>query len=153
MTYIRIICCFTAVLLLGGCGVDSSNNTSENHHNDVEFTKISTKTINQSDSNHAKELLSKKDSVISVQAINTAKKLLITIEIPHHERLQLAKIRQDLHKEMKKEFPNLKVELSTDKKIIIELEELENKIKKNNISNKKLEKELDRIIKLSKEQT
>lgn len=54
---------------------------------------------------------------------------------------------------MKKQFKNLDVEFSTDKKIIIELDKLEKQILNNEISSKELKKRLKQIVTLSKEQT
>ncbi|WBX79732.1 hypothetical protein PD280_19070 [Virgibacillus salarius] len=79
--------------------------------------------------------------------------MLIAIEIQHGKRFQLGKIREQLTKQMKKEFKNLKVELSTDKKIVMELEKLEKSIQSKSYSKKKLEKKLKKLIEFSKEQT
>ncbi|WP_159431566.1 YhcN/YlaJ family sporulation lipoprotein [Ornithinibacillus halophilus] len=152
--YIRITISFLLVIgLLTSCGTEMNNSSGRNSQ-DIQLTKISTKgnIHDQTAANRAKEILSKNDSVTAVQAVNTSNKMLITIEIPHHERFLLEKKRKELQKKMEKEFPDYKVELSTDKKIILELEDLEKKLREDNISNKKLEKELKHIIKLSKDQ-
>jgi len=143
------------VLLLIGCGTDSNQNANQNTQNDVEFTKIATdkKSIDQQPANRAKELLSKHDEVTNVKAVNSSDKLVIAIEIEHMKRFLLKQIEKDLKKEMEKEFEDYKVELSSDKKIILELEELEEKIQSGSIPKKELKKEVDRIIKFSHEQT
>lgn len=54
---------------------------------------------------------------------------------------------------MKKRFSKMDVEFSTDKKIFIELESLEEKIKSDSITKKTLKREINRIINLAKEKT
>lgn len=138
------------VLMLFGCGTNQDTKTSDQQ---VEFTKLSTGLIDQSPSNQAKELISEHEAVTNVKAINSSDQLLIAVEIDHMKRFRLKEIEKELHKKMKKTFDDYKVELSMDKKIVLELEELENKIKNNAIKKEKLNKEIDRIIKLSHEKT
>jgi len=139
-------------LLLFGCGTDSNEESKKG--SEIEYTKLAANNeIDQQPSNRAKEMLSKHDEITNVKAVNSSGKLIIAIEIKHMKRFQLKQIEDDLKKEMKKEFDDHKVELSSDKKIVLELEDLEKKIKDGSISKKKLNKEVDRIIKLSHEQT
>lgn len=56
-------------------------------------------------------------------------------------------------KELERAFPDFTIELSTDKKIIIETAELEEKIVKNNLIEDEIKKQMEKIIHLSKEQT
>ncbi|SET28251.1 Sporulation lipoprotein YhcN/YlaJ (Spore_YhcN_YlaJ) [Oceanobacillus limi] len=140
--------------MLIGCGTDTGQGTSDNPNN-VELTKISTqrKDTDQQLANKAKDILKKKESVSGVNAVNTSKKLVIAVDVPQHERFKMAETRKKLRKEMKKKFSQVDVELSTDQKIILELEKLEEKLQKGSIKKKDLEKQVEDIIKLSKEQT
>lgn len=54
---------------------------------------------------------------------------------------------------MKESFPDLDVTLSTDKKIMLEVEKLEQKIKANQLSEKELSKKVKTLLELEKEQT
>lgn len=144
------LCIFFALILFG-CANHTNEETTQH---DVEFTKLSASySVDQTPSNLAKELLSKQDAVKNIKAVNSTDQLLIGIEIDHMQRFRLKEIEKELEKEMKKKFDDYKIELSMDKKIVLELEELENKIQQKTIKKKKLEKEIDRIIKLSHEQT
>ncbi|MBY7143803.1 hypothetical protein KFZ56_12250 [Virgibacillus sp. NKC19-3] len=138
-------------LLLVGCGTNSESQGN----NDIELNQISTTSnaIDQEPANQAKEYLSKYEEITSIKAVNTSKKLMIAIEIQHHERFGLANFREERKKEMKEKFPNMEVDISTDKKIILELERLEKALESKKVSKKELEKALDKIISLSKEQT
>ncbi|MBR3120424.1 MULTISPECIES: hypothetical protein [Oceanobacillus] len=141
------------VILLTACGNDLSMEPADNNEK-IDLTKISNETlISQQPSNKAKDLLRKHDEIITVKAVNTDETMLIAIEIEHMKRLELAKIQKQYQKEMKKQFKDLDVELSTDKKIIIELNKLEKQIINAEIQNKELKKKLKQIVKLSKEQT
>ncbi|WP_100011128.1 hypothetical protein [Lentibacillus sediminis] len=151
MHAIKMTVLLALLSLLVGCGADT---TKDNQQQNTKFTKISTSNeISQKPSNRAKEILHQDEKITAVHAVNTSKAMLIAIEIKHHKRFRLAQIRKEKTKEMKNEFPDMKVELSTDRKIILELRALEDNLQKGSVSKKKLEKELKAIIELSKEQT
>src|SRR5699024_4904445 len=153
MNYKRII--VLAVILTTLVSCTPNNNSESRSYPPVEMTKISTKNsaISQGESNHAKNILSKNDNVTHVYAVNTKDTLVIAIKVRHMKRFRLQKIKQKLTKKMKKEFPKMDVYLSTDKKIVIELEKLEKKLKKTSISKKDFKKQIQNIIDLSKEKT
>lgn len=152
MIHFRLFCiCITAFLLLIGCTPSNEANSKDEQ---VDYTKIAAKTsIEQKAANQVKKKLANNKDVKAVHAVNANKKLVIAVDVPHSKRFRLAKIRTKLTKELKKEFDKYQVVLSTDKKILLELEQLEKKINDGSISNKQLDKEAKRIISLSKEQT
>ncbi|WP_373895857.1 YhcN/YlaJ family sporulation lipoprotein [Virgibacillus natechei] len=151
MNTFKSILFISFVLLLVGCGT----NPESQGNNDIELNQISTtaNAIDQGPANQAKEYLSKYEEITSIKAVNTSKKLIVAIEIEHHERFGLADFREKRKKEMKEKFPNMEVELSTDKKIVLELERIEKALESESVSKKELEKALDQVISLSKEQT
>lgn len=147
----RIIVTFGLILFLIGCtgGTDSSSQGTND-----KFTQISNESpIDQSVSNQAKQLLSKNDDITTVKAVNTTKTLVIALEVHHNKRFQLAKTRKKLKKKLKKEFPDKKIELSTDRKAILELQRLEKKINASTLSKKKLKDEVKQLVNLLNEQT
>ncbi|WP_052345784.1 hypothetical protein [Paucisalibacillus sp. EB02] len=150
----KIIYGILSLFLIVGCSNDEAgpSNTGEK----VNITQISSKqTYDQKYANEAKKVLSQKDNIQKVFAVNSDELLIIAIEVPHHERFQLSDTNKKLSKEMDKKFKkdDISVELATDKKIIIELEALEKQIQNNSISKKELKKQLKHISKLLKEQT
>lgn len=150
----KVIFAISLFSLLIGCGTDSTNESSKNNDNNIELTKIAANhPVDQEPSNQAKETLSQQEGLTSVKAVNNSDKLLIAIDIEHNKRFQLAKTREHLTKDMKRQFANMEVEFSTDKKINLELEKLESKVQKDSMSKKRLDKELDHLIKLAKEKT
>ena len=117
------------------------------------FTKISTTNHDQHLSNQIKEYLASDKDVTMINAVNAGNDVIVTIDIPHMKRFRLATIRKKLEKDIKKEFNLDKVEVSTDQKIIIELDKLENRIERGEMTEDEIKKEVNRIIKLSKEET
>lgn len=154
MQLYRIIFTLGLLFLLIGCNTDATEDSTGNKDNNIELTKIAANhPVDQQPSNQAKEALSQQEGLTSVKAVNNSEKLLIAIDTKHHERFRLAKTRKQLTKDMKRQFSNMEVEFSTDKKINLELEKLENQILKGSISKKKLDKKIDQLIKLAKEKT
>ncbi|MBU5266475.1 YhcN/YlaJ family sporulation lipoprotein [Virgibacillus proomii] len=143
------------VVTLVACGNDSALEPPTNQKNEkINLTKISTEQpVSQKPANKAKDLLSYYPEITKINAVNTDKILLLTVEIKHMKRFKLADIRKELKKEMKKTFPDLKIEVSTDKKIVLELEKLEKQIQENKLTKKELKKEVKRLIEFSKEHT
>ncbi|GGB53567.1 hypothetical protein GCM10011409_33990 [Lentibacillus populi] len=152
----KLIVWFGLILFLTSCTQDTDTNSANDDQNDefTKFTKISSDNfIDQDAANQAKKVLTKYEEIKTIKAVNTSKYLVVGIEVHHNKRFQLTDLRKEFTKTLKKKFPKFKTELSTDKKMLIELDRLENDINGNNISNKQLEKEVKHIIKLSKEQT
>src|SRR5699024_5574083 len=106
MYFKRIIALAVVLTTLVSC---TPNNNESQSSPPVEMTKISTNNndINQDQSNRAKNILSKNDNVTHVYAVNTKDTLVIAIKVRHMKRLRLQKIKQELTKRMKKEFPKM----------------------------------------------
>ncbi|GGJ97845.1 hypothetical protein GCM10007063_20250 [Lentibacillus kapialis] len=140
-----------ALIFLISCSPD--NDTSQNDRG-VNFSKISSSSsIDQTAANQAKENISNYNPVTAVNAVNTEKKIIIAFEIEHNKRFQLANISKKMQKDMEKQFSGHKVEVSTDKRLVFDIGNLEEKIARDEISSKKLKKEVDRLIKLMKDNT
>lgn len=147
--YMKVIISFIFIVLLFGCGQNDTSSRDQPEHN---LDRLSSQS-SQDTADEAKKQLLKNEEIEAVQAVNTSDTLLITIEIPHHERFSLQKKREQYQKELEKTFPHFTIELSTDKKIILELADLEEKIKQGELTEKQMEKEVKKVVELSKEQT
>lgn len=144
-----IICVF---LLLVSCGKGPNMDSTSNI--DIQFTNVkTTKSLQQETANTAKNILSQRENITTVKAVNSEKHLVIAFEIDHLKRFTLEKTRKKVQKQMDENFPDLDVIVSTDKKIILELERLEEEIFSDTISKKELDKKIEKIVKLDKEQT
>jgi len=144
------------IAVIAGCNTNESVlEPAGTPNNDINLMKISKENrLDQHISNQAKDSMRKYAEITTAKAVNTDQKMLMAVEVDHNERFNLAKIRNQLQKEIEEQFSHITVEFSTDKKIIIELDKLEKQIQKDSTySPQKLEKELDKLIGLSKEQT
>src|SRR5699024_9175140 len=128
------------LLLLVSCG--KSPNMDSNSTIDIQFTNVkTTQSLLQETANSAKNILSQHDNITTVKAVSSKKNLVLAFEIDHLKRFNLEKIRKKVQKQMDEEFPDLDVIVSTDKKIILELDRLEEKIRSDSISKKELNNE------------
>lgn len=145
------------ILIILSFLVACNTNTKQESQKDpstTEPTKISTSSIpDQSPSEQAKKTLRKFDEITNVHAINNNKKLLVALEVNQMDRFKLTKLRKKASAKLKKQFPDVKTELSTDKKLIIEVNKLEEEVKQKNITKQTLKKEIKHLIKLMKEKT
>ncbi|WP_152657369.1 hypothetical protein [Oceanobacillus sp. CFH 90083] len=135
------------IAFLAGCNHDNES-SSENPNIEHLSTNSYQETAAQS-----KKLLMDKDDIKAVHAVNTKDTLLVTIDVPHHERFSLQDIKKAYQKELEQTFPNFTIELSTDKKIILETSKLEEKMTNQAITEEEIKKKIEEIIRLSKEQT
>ncbi|MGI8317010.1 hypothetical protein [Halobacillus mangrovi] len=137
--------------LVFATGCQFENETKEEEKTSQALPLSSTDgAMNQTPSNQAEKIMVRKNHLKDIKAVNNEKKLLIAVQIPHNDRFQIKDIEKKLKEEAKKQFSGHKVTLSLDQKINLEVKELKQRIAKGEISKKKLTKEIDRIIKLSK---
>src|SRR5690625_7951889 len=155
MNWYRTFIIISILLLFVGCGKNRPNMDSTSNPNiDIQFTNVkTTESLAQENANTAKRTLIQHDHINTVKAVNSEKDLVIAFEIDHLKRFNLEKIRKKIQKEMDEKFPDLNVIVSTDQKIVLELDRLEEKIFSDSISKKELNKKLKKIVKLDKEQT
>lgn len=150
MKHVSILIIST-VLFMSGCTEETEREQNKENNN---ITEISTKTLfSQNVSNVSKRLLIKESEVSDVKAVNSDNEIIIDAQIKQMDRFQLENIEKRLKKLVEEKHPNYKVILSTDQKIFLELDELEQKIINSKLSDKELKEELKKIKNLSKEQT
>src|SRR5699024_3106016 len=117
-------------------------------------TKLSANGMpDQQAANLAKQIISEQEQVEGVRAVNNGDELLIGIKLNHHDRINMDNLEKTFRKKMKRNFSDMKVTLSTDEKIHLELKNLEEDLQAKRLSKEKFEKRLQKIIKLSKEET
>jgi hypothetical protein len=152
MPLFRLLIITGLIFALAGCSTDKTQQAES--PDQIELTKINTnQTVDQRPANTAKNILANYDDITAVKAANTSETLLIAIEIKHSRRFSLQKTEKALQKKMKKEFPDMDVVFSTDKKINMELEQIEQDMKANKLSGQTLKKRIEHLISLSKEET
>ncbi|MDW7617497.1 YhcN/YlaJ family sporulation lipoprotein [Peribacillus simplex] len=137
-----------------GSGCNRNQNQSGEDHEDLSISQVHTsKPINQSVANQAKKKVITEEDISDVKAVNADKELLIAIKVENFERFRLKKIEKNVKSDLEKEYPDHKILVSTDSKMYLELDQLEQKIQKDNTKRKELEKDFNKIKSLMKEQT
>ncbi|WP_430786300.1 hypothetical protein VBD025_13435 [Virgibacillus flavescens] len=139
------------ISILVGCNTNTETLNETDSKAPVQLSSSSLP--NQKASNLAKKTLQKHTETTNIYAVNTDKTLLIALEVHHHDRLKLADFRSSVTKKINKQFPDLKTEVSTDKKLVWEIKKLEQKIMNNKIKEKQLKKEMKHLIKLMHKKT
>lgn len=143
--------CLTLMLI--GCANNDALRQSDGDDS-LELTKLSVRGVtDQQPSDQAKEFLSHYEEVAGVRAVNHEGQLLIAVDVKHHDRFSLDTIEKDLRKDVRENFSNMKITLSTDKKIFIELKQLEEDMLAQNVTEDDIKNRLKKIKKLSKEET
>ena len=136
-----------------GSGCNRNQNQSGEDHKELSISQVHTsKPINQSVANQAKKKVITEEDISDVKAVND-KELLIAIKVENFERFRLKKIEKNVKSDLEKVYPNHKILVSTDSKMYLELDQLEQKIQKDNTNREELEKDFNKIKSLMKEQT
>jgi len=152
-TKLKII--FFILMVIGlGSGCNATQNQLDDDQNNLSISQVHTsKPIDQSVANRAKEKIISKGEISDVKAVNTDKELLVAIKVDNFDRFRLKKIEKTVKSDVEKMFPDHKVFVSTDKKMFWELEQLEQRLQKDNTNMKNLKKDFNKIKSLMKEQT
>ncbi|SDZ94380.1 hypothetical protein SAMN05421743_10243 [Thalassobacillus cyri] len=144
-----------AVLLITtfitGCQAGGNSGQGENTTQPLQISNKAE--LNQQISDQADQALQNENNLTDVQAVNDEKQLLIAAQVPHNERFQLKKIEKELTKQAEEQFSDYDVTLSLDKKIHLEVMKLKKRLAEGKVDKKKLSKEIENLIKLSKEKT
>lgn len=136
-----------------GSGCNRNQNQSGEEHEDLSISQVHTsKPIDQSVANQAKKKVITEEDISDVKAVNTDKELLIAIKVENFDRFRLKKIEKNVKSDLEKDYPDHKIIVSTDSKMYLELDQLEQKIQKDNTNRKELEKDFNKIKSLMKEQ-
>lgn len=148
--HIVVVVSLLLLLILNACATNDTGQSANETNPSILRTSTNHK---QEPSNYAKELILEEHEVNEVIAINNDKVIIIAVDPKHHDRLQLKELKNNLKDSVESAFNKHEIELSTDQKIILELRKLEEQLVNGDLSKAELNKELERIRKLSKEQT
>ncbi|WP_191562588.1 YhcN/YlaJ family sporulation lipoprotein [Metabacillus idriensis] len=145
--------CLIIVAAIGiGSGCNGTQNQLGSDNNDMNIEYVHTsKPIDQSVANQSKEKVIKEEEISGVKAVNTDKELLLAVKVDQFDRFRLKDIKKKVKADLEKMYPEYEIFVSTDQKIFLELEQLEQKLQKDNTKKKSLKKSFDKIKSLMKE--
>jgi Sporulation lipoprotein YhcN/YlaJ (Spore_YhcN_YlaJ) len=147
--------CLLVLTVIGlGSGCNENHNQLADNNNDLSISQVHTsKPINQSVANQAKEKVITEEEILDVKAVNTDKELLVAIKVNQFARFRLKRAEKKVKSDLEKTYPNHKILVSTDSKMYLELDQLEQKLQKDNTNMKNLKKDFNKIKSLMKEET
>jgi len=138
---LRLLSLTLILLVLFGC----SNSGTK-----ADLQNVSNRDLDQSDSIRAKETLSSYKETTEVHAVNTKDKLFVAFDILHRNRFNMEEIESRARNDLKELFPNKKIEVSTDQKLVLEAQKAEERLtQKKTDSKHNLDNEIDNLFKLA----
>lgn len=93
------------------------------------------------------------DEIKKARAVTTDKTLLMAFDVYHLNRFRIKRIEKEVKADLKKMFPDKNIKVSHDRKIMLEVEKLQQKMEQNELDQKELNKNVKKITKLMKEKT
>jgi hypothetical protein len=142
-------------ILMGGCA--NENKVKQQSLQGSDFMKINTDgaaqqaAINQQTAERAVAHIKERDDIKDVAAVNTSKKLLVAYQIKHINRFYRKQIEKEINRQLKHLFPNYKIIASSDLKIFWKTEELREKLGNKKWNEQKVDKQIEKIKRLSEE--
>ncbi|WP_031405004.1 YhcN/YlaJ family sporulation lipoprotein [Geobacillus vulcani] len=109
--------------------------------------------LNQGPAERAARYLRGRDDVRDVVAVNSGDRLLVAYQIPHMKRWSRKQIEKDIDQKLRGMFPGYNVVSSSDLKIFWKTKQLKANMDHRRWDERKVNREMGRIEKLSKEQT
>ncbi|WP_227936113.1 YhcN/YlaJ family sporulation lipoprotein [Alkalihalobacillus deserti] len=118
---------------------------------DIKPLQLSTNVVvNQEQADEAKKIILSMEEVIEVKGVSADNNIYMAPKVKHFDRFRLKEIRKYSHDHVKKRYPDATVHVSTDQKIFMELEKLEQELKKRTISEKRLKQRLNKLDEMMK---
>ncbi|MGG0286119.1 YhcN/YlaJ family sporulation lipoprotein [Peribacillus butanolivorans] len=141
----------TVIGFVSGC---SGNSNQIDNNKNLNISKVHTSSpIEQSVANQAKDRLLAEEEVSDVKAVNSDKELLVAVKVDNFDRFRLTSIKKQAQSDLENMFPDYKILISTDQKMFLELDQLEQKLEKDKTKMDSLKKDFKEIQSLMKEQT
>ncbi|KON67426.1 hypothetical protein AKG34_00200 [Peribacillus butanolivorans] len=141
----------TVIGFVSGC---SGNSNQMDNNKNLNISKVHTSSpIKQSVANQAKDRLLAEEEVSDVKAVNSDKELLVAVKVDNFDRLRLKSVKKQAQSDLENMFPDYKILISTDQKMFLELDQLEQKLEKDKTKMDSLKKDFKKIKSLMKEQT
>ncbi len=130
------------MILSAGC---SHQKEGEGNKNDVSIQTYYFEN-KQAASKEAQDTIGTMPEITDVKVVNSEEDLIVAVKPKHLERFQLKSLKKKIKKKIQKQNPDIKVMVSTDQKIFILVDQLENKLNKK-MDRKDIDKEIKKIEK------
>ncbi|MET3319306.1 UNVERIFIED_ORG: ABC-type phosphate transport system auxiliary subunit [Peribacillus simplex] len=146
-----ILFLITVIGFVSGC---SGNSNQIDNNKNLNISKVHTSSpIKQSVANQAKDRVLAEEEVSDVKAVNSDKELLVAVKVDNFDRFRLKSVKKQAQSDLENMFPDYKILISTDQKMFLELDQLEQKLEKDKTKMDSLKKDFKEIKSLMKEQT
>lgn len=141
-----IIAC---LLVFTGCSnkQNAENIKPENHE------KIGSRQVNQNIAKQAVDQVLKMNQVTDAVAVNSQKEIFLAYKIKHLARFHMERIEKDVKQELKKQFPDYNITVSSDLKLFLETTKLTKRTKNESMDHKQIKNGLKELKKLKNEKT
>src|SRR5699024_7712586 len=135
------------IIILAGClfmlaactNKPIDQNIKQQNNQGLELNKINANSpVDQQSANRAKHLLNKYEEINYVPAVVPDKQLLLAVHKKHYYRFNKKYIENKITKDINKHFLDLKVTLSTDDKVHLEIKKLVQALQERTLSKKEL---------------
>ena len=137
------------VILLGGCNGNQSINSDKE---DGKY-QVSMVQQDQTIAKEAEQKVLKIEEVTEAVAVNVDKKILLGFRVKQFSKFRIKQIEKKVNEALKKHFPEYDTTASSDIKINIETMKIKNRLKTKDYQTEKFKKDVEKIQKLSREQT
>ncbi|MCT8138822.1 YhcN/YlaJ family sporulation lipoprotein [Anaerobacillus sp. CMMVII] len=129
---------FIFLFLITGCNLVGQGDTSPRY---IGKNSVSDQTM----ADEAKQIVLSMEEVIAVTGATYKEDIYVAVRVKQFDRFFLDRIRKEAQNKIKKRFPDSKVHVSTDKKVYLELEKLEQQLLNNKVKKADIEKQWTRI--------
>lgn len=129
------------------------NNDALENDQDGPYMKLSSRPEYKQDlANNVKMRLKQRDELSKFHVVNDEKTIVIAFDVDQIHRFSLGKLEHEIQEEMDDLFEEYEVTVSTDLKIILDLGHLEKRIHEGTIAEEQIKEEVEKIIKLTKDE-
>ncbi|WP_408011171.1 YhcN/YlaJ family sporulation lipoprotein [Pseudalkalibacillus sp. A8] len=130
------------MILSAGCNNKKEEEGNKNHES-MQTYYVENK---QAASKEAQDTIDTMSEITDVKVVNSEEDMIVAVKPKHLERFQLKSLKKRIKKKLQKQNPDIKVMVSTDQKIFILVDQLENKLNKK-MDRKDIDKEIKKIEK------
>ncbi|HET7657108.1 MAG TPA: YhcN/YlaJ family sporulation lipoprotein [Bacillales bacterium] len=108
--------------------------------------------VDQTPSRQVENKVIKRKDVTKVIAVNSKKDLMVGLKLKTMARFSTLQIVKGVQKKLQKQYPKVKVQVSSDQKIYSEISDLKMKLSQGKITMGMLDQKMERIDRFMKEQ-